>query len=432
MTDLPGAALLIDDKFKFVEDFYQKNSEKYYTENAAEFFNLVKFENYFIERGIPVLRYHSTDINEFKDFIDKINNIRLVVLDLDLDGDGEVGDVDKEVVREMLEILKEKLGYFFVIIYSAHSEEWNDIRDELSDELKSIINHLEIITKEEPDGIESKIREALDKISSLAILFPFEKNLQKSIDKMFSNLAEFDMDTWKVIIQNLKRETGNLWEYELINLLLNMLKNYYMPKEEIFKLSLSEEKIEYDRDTISRIYRTFNYITGLPEPPVFTGNIYKTEEESSEREYALIITPECDIAQNKHDGRYLAIYGFNIKENFSRGYGRNPDDDVPLYVRKSGKKSNGKYKSYNKLNEFKSPHQYIYILPFVLEDGNHIAFDFRVAESVPEANIKKWKFIARVNEPLITDIMDQFSNVFNRKGLPSLIPKGMKLIENDR
>lgn len=283
--------------------------------------------------------------------------------------------------------------------------------------------------------------EKIKELSSLSVIYTFERELNRARDIMSSKFIEFGKETWKYVACKQKKEVGHLWEYEIINVLLSLIKQS-MIKEKIFTEELVRNCPEQDdseminKEMIGKIYRAFNYLEGLPSGSAFTGNLYKTDKETDkEKEYALVLTPECDIAQSKNTGRFTVVYGFNVNENFDKEYDRT-NEDVPIYVMKAGRDRNNpeKWRSFKQLNKLENPNQYIYLLPFAIaHDGTykHIALDFRVVESVSEDTIRGWELKLRINDPLMVDIQDKFSNLFNRKGLPSLLSEKMKLLEDD-
>lgn len=61
-------------------------------------------------------------------------------------------------------------------------------------------------------------------------------------------------------------------------------------------------------------------------------------------------------------------------------------------------------------------------------NSKSIVFDYRVSNSIRESQIKKWKLVLRINDPLITHILDEYSNLFNRKGLLSFPFEKMTLL----
>ena len=426
---IPGSALLVDDQLDKMND------------ESRNLWNLIVALN---KKGIPVLTFSSYYVNEFKELIRKSSNIRLVILDLDLDGDGNVSDADEEVIKNFLKILLDKYGYFFLFIYSAHKEKWEDIKgtimEELGIESSRVFFENMVFEFQKGDDIRDVIIQKIRDISSLSLFYGFEGEFNKARDNVARNFIEFDKETWKYILCNQKKEVGDLWMHELAHLLLALIK-HNLTENISFPVELTEDcdsvRDNYSLDMISKVYRAFNYIDNIPSNVIFTGNLYQTNYEDTEKEYALIITPACDIAQNRNTGKFVVVYGFNVNDNFHSDYDR-ASDNPPLYVRKAGKDRNrpNMWRTFNSLNKIKNPNQYIYLLPFAIKDPasesyTHVALDFRIVETVPEELVNSWHFKLRLNDPLMVDIQDKFSNLFNRVGLPTLLPGEIKLINED-
>ena len=420
---IPGSVLIIDDKFKDII-LSQKTEDTEMDNNELE--QLCRLFSLFIKEGIPILIFSSDDMTEFEDFVNKTHNVRVVVLDLDIDGDGVVGDKDKSFIKEGLIKMFDKYGYFFIIIYSAYSEVWedeiwNDIKndDSIPENIKKIPESMILSYNKNDKNVLEEIINKIRELPSLSVILTFENELKRSLDGIAGRFVEFENNTWKSIIHNIKNEVGDLWEYELVQLLLGLIKHNIKKKDlfgSINQDSQSDVAPEMVKNVapemVKKIYRALNYIDNLPVDPVYTGNLYRTDNKDSEKEYALVITPECDIAQNKNDNKFTVIYGTDNIDKISE------------------KRKKTKKKTVQELNEeHKVKKDYLYTLKFPIEDRNVIVIDFRFVETIEINKIKNWTFLGRVNDPMITDIMDKFSNLFNRKGLPSLLPKGMKIID---
>ncbi|BBB31910.1 conserved hypothetical protein [Thermotomaculum hydrothermale] len=470
---IPGSALIVDDRLEQIKDCLKNSKTLLKSEKEdinkklenKELNKLLELILYLNRKGIPVTMFSSNDINNFENLIKNTRNIRLVFLDLDIDGDGKVTDTDEEVIKRFIEILIKNQGYFFLFILSNHKEKWeNDIKSDLIQKYE-FLNHMSGELDKQEDVfsvISNKIRE----LNSLNIIYSFEKELNKARDIVAKKFVEFNKETWEYLISKQKKEVGDLWEFEMITLLLNLIKQS-MEKSKVFLRHSNNDNQEnnnrdnnkedydnnknnndnqenngdesYDIEMISKIYRSFNYVENVPSTVIFTGNLYKTNKNDVEKEYALILTPECDIAQSKNIDRYVVVYGFNVNDNFNNSYNRT-DDNVPIFVKRAGRDRNNseKWKSFNSLNKIKNPNQYIYLLPFAIEEGKnsngqkkiykHIGLDFRIIESISANKMYSWKLKLRVNDPLMVDIQNKFSNLFNRKGIPSLLPEKMKLI----
>jgi len=418
---VPGSALLIDDRLELIERLLKNSETSFENAEIEELNNLWNLILSLNRKGIPVTMFSSNDVNDFENLVKETQNIRLVILDLDIDGDGEVTEADEEVIKNFIRILKKEQGYFFLFIYSGHKEKWEDIKEELEEDQEFVNNMTLVFAKEEE--LENGIVKKIEKLSSLSVIHSFERELNKARDIVANKFIEFGNETWKSIISMQRKEVGDLWEYELLNLFLGLIR-HNMRKSGIFPNFPDPSNNDYSYDMIKKIYNTLNYVSLSRSSGnvVFTGNLYETRDGDVDKKYALILTPECDIAQEKNkiddEKIHIVVYGIST-ENMNR------------VSKKRGKSENKVVRELN--DKQKLDKEYLYTLLFPFSSKNdHIILDFRFVETVKESIIKEnWMPIARINEPMITDIMDKFSNYINRKGLPSLLPRGIKLIGED-
>ena len=124
---VPGSALLIDDRLELIERLLKNSETSFENAEIEELNNLWNLILSLNRKGIPVTMFSSNDVNDFENLVKETQNIRLVILDLDIDGDGEVTEADEEVIKNFIRILKKEQGYFFLFIYSGHKEKWEDI-----------------------------------------------------------------------------------------------------------------------------------------------------------------------------------------------------------------------------------------------------------------------------------------------------------------
>ena len=247
--------------------------------------------------------------------------------------------------------------------------------------------------------------------------------------KPLINYFDFEKNSWEKIHQALMHETGSMAHIEISNILFATIKQhmidsrYPTPKENgnpfiddpIIK-KLVFETINYTRNTNNR----------LKDQPIWTGNFYQTNIKGESRKYALIITPECDFAQEKNIF-YKVVFGFEINDiTFSPDYDHSTYDEkdpLQIFPFRAGKLKNGseivwglkKVLQNNYINKNTSPNQYLYSLPHISK--NLIYIDFRDVKSHERVDLENWTLLLRINEPMITDILDKYSNLHNRKGL---------------
>jgi len=116
MNKFPGIALLIDDQF----DLVYKDDIEYLDDIDSQKLKIqqtsLKIVNSFLtDNHIPYVNIKETsDISKMIDSINSYSNVRLLILDLDLNNDGNVGpEDDYALIFKILETAIIAYGYFF-------------------------------------------------------------------------------------------------------------------------------------------------------------------------------------------------------------------------------------------------------------------------------------------------------------------------------
>ncbi|ODS36916.1 hypothetical protein BEH94_05880 [Candidatus Altiarchaeales archaeon WOR_SM1_SCG] len=388
-----------------------------------EYTNLKRLVDFFETEGIPVMKISDTQNLQFiTEYIQKLRNIRLLILDLDLNGDGNVDLDDEELIRKILEISVKEYGYFFLLINSAHKEKWEEIKENIHNDIhvKKVIENLSHVFSKE-DDLWDTLEKIMEEKFSLNLIYKFEQNLNKARDSAFREFIDFDTDTWNNLIHLMSKESGEIVHSNITNIMLVLLKQHMLSVKYNPPNNCSNQS--RDKDIIKNLYKSLNYVLNeneiLDNDPIWTGNLYKTNYTDIGKKLALVITPECDIAQKNNIEQYKVLYGFEINDTTFCKYDHKDNNtvNIPLFTKRAGRSmNNNNWRSRKDLNQIKNPNQYLYILPFAIEN-NSTCMDFRFSETVSKEDTNTWNLKLRVIEPLITDIMDKYSNLFNRKGL---------------
>lgn len=428
MSYFPGNIMVIDDKYDLVY-----HDEPINPSDKIQYKSFVDIKRFAENSGIPLISITKTDdAIDLKKMICQYDNVRLLILDLDLNDDGSVSaDDDYLTIQLILKTAIEKFGYFILMINSSHSEEWDKIVDVIKNEINpKFLNNLTY--KFDKTSMESAY-DAIGTIGenySMEIIYHFEAKLNEARDKAFHNYFDYEKNSWEKIYLNLKHETGLMAHNEISNILLNTIKQYLIDSR--YPEIEENGDMEDDHELIKLVFETINYTRNSKErlkgQLIWTGNFYQTNLDDDSRKYALVITPECDIAQNKQL-YYKIVYGFEINEKtLPEDYDPENFNEItrPVFPTRIGTiKNNNKYalatnkalKSYI-INRHPSPNQHLYLLPYIV--SNLIYIDFRDVNSLKKIDMDEWTLLLRINEPRITDILDKYSNLHNRKGLISL------------
>ena len=423
MAYFPGNVLIIDDKFDIIHQVEPTDPS-----DKTHYLSFKGIKEFCESNGIPYISITDTnDTTSLKRRINAYDNIRLLILDLDLNGDGDVGpDDDYLTISLILEIALKKYGYFLLLVNSAHSEAWESIIKSLpsSINIKLFNNLTYVYNKTDKEPIYDSLKNICDNYS-LELIYHFECCLNEARDKAFSNFFDFEKNSWEKIFKVFHRETGEMAHNDVSNLLNSIIKQHLIS---VKYPEVKDSSPEPEPDPIINrlVYETINYTKNsnniLDKHPKWTGNLYLTDI-SEEHKYALIINPECDIAQKKHL-YYKILFGFELNDktlpiNYDP---QNIGDGVPpLLPYRIGKVLNGKTIEWATKKHLESTvkklkaNQYLSILPYI--NDKTVFLDYRDINSIKESEMVNWKLILRLNEPMLTNIIDSYSNLMNRKGL---------------
>lgn len=421
----PGNALIIDELFELAYQTPITDNPIHEVQQKS----FIGLKNFLDNNGITFSAITTTsDASELKNRISSYSNIRLIILDLDLNDDGEVGEVDDyPVIFLILREAIKKFGYFFLLINSAHAEKWQDIKNNLPEDLRLFA------AKGTPSDVYDKtsqvsIVEKLDVIKSrnysLELLFDFESFLNEARDKAFQGLIDQEKRTWNKIYNQVQSEAGNYANYIICDMLFSLVKQHMLGAS--FTIPKVDDPI--DESIAKRAFINATYILNrgnvLDNQPKWTGNLYYIQNPSIPHlHYALIVTPECDIAQNRFL-HYQIICGYEVNDNtFPNTYdpAAFADTAPPLHALKNGR-SKGKWKNKETLLNKSNFIEHLYLLPYASNNEKSIIFDFRDLTFVTQNRLDTFQLIKRVTDPVMTDILNKISGIYNRKGLPPILP----------
>lgn len=430
MSIFPGNVLVIDDQFNLG---YQKNEPEDISQKT-QWGNFRRLQHLFDNNGFCFATITETNnIVNIIDTLKKYQNIRLLILDLDLDESGEVEEGDIEMVKYIVLASLDIFGYYFLAINSSYSEKWDTIRDEMladfeldTEKNKRTIHFLKnfcISLNKSNQEIEDQLLALLSGKFSTELITQFEAKLNYARDRALSPFMDFASDTWEHLYKILKEDMDSREHvnFTLNSFLFGLLKQHMID----INYTVPNAAQEIDSDLQQSMIRSFSYLDNinkqLDKHPVWTGNLYYNASGSEKDKYLLVITPECDIAQSKGIG-YTVITGFEYDLPIDYEPKKFEDNEnPPLTVKIAGKKD-GKWKSKSDIGGLiKGPG--FYPLLHGSRDKKHLIFDMRSAFRIEEFPSDKYTLQLRVNEPIITDITDKFSAIFNRKGVPRLTSK---------
>lgn len=278
--DIPGRILIVDNIEKDVKSLIDE----------------------FMNQGISVIYTQPYFINK-----DIFKNIRLVIFDYLLYDDDLENSLD--TISLFINSIYNRTKFFIIVIWSAYvnGENKKIVIEKIKEnyqlnygvDIPGII--LEPINKEELNSL-NLIKNIEKKISSypeLKLTYEIENVLDNSRDLIISTIYEFG--NWNILLSNIGRDINisSINRY-LINIYINIIKrqlnmnkkiNTYI--EEVLKI-----KTPIDNKKFAKIYSLQNYYEVNDEENLWTGDILFN---NINKKYYIVITAECDFAQNKYD-----------------------------------------------------------------------------------------------------------------------------------
>jgi hypothetical protein len=428
MPNFPGIALIIDELFDLAYlPLITDNPAK-----AIQQKSFIDLKYYLQNNGISFATITNTnDIVQLKKRINSYDNVRLLILDLDLNDDGEVGeDDDYLTIFLILQEALNKFGYFFLLINSAHAEKWDEIKKVLPIEINIFSakkSPVDTYDKSSEISITDKLTALKTNNFSLELIYDFECFLNTARDKAFQGIIDFEKRTWNKIYKQIHNEAGSYANFIVSDLLLSLIKQHMIGDK--YSIPTTDDPINVD--IAKKAFVNANYISNansaLSSQPIWTGNLYHIENPVIPHlQYAVIITPECDISQGKFL-HYQIVCGYEFNEStFPVNY--HPDSYTqlvpPIHVLKSGM-SKGKWKAKDNLQNKNNFIEHLYTLPFCSINDKTVILDFRDITFVTSNRISTYKLIRRVGDPVLTDLLNKISGIFNRKGLPPFLPSNI-------
>lgn len=405
----------------------------------------------FLDQGIPVQYWKGTG-----NLPRSIFNVRIVIIDLDLEGLNMRVPGD-QFYFPAIEALRKIPGPFIVIIVAREFDPIDPIK------LKEVYNHKvglplcgyiasEGLTKdklENPTYLEDLIVSLLEKNEILHLILSWEGIFDKAKDAAISDIMLYDVDApiralVKLLCDN--SGEGKATARELIDVMIRLVSRRTSETEEVDNLvklisGINKGQIENDYPSFEdlRLYSKLMFYLPSAEEEIMTGDIFETSERFK---YGLILTPKCDIIQG-HTEKVLVCYGFPLRrENFW-------DPDFPPYkidpkiveLCRKKKEKNIEEKivgvAENRYFRESLPAGLPIMWNFCPEDGTFgICLDFNNVQSIEISEInekwkvkKTWKRLSRIDTPYIEEILQKYGSLVSRVGTLQINRSPSKLEE---
>lgn len=416
MLTIPGQILVVDDKREEVEDLIQT----------------------FMRAGQGVIYIRGVqDITP-----ERLTGVRLVVLDLDLNETGQVEEEDYELAALVLRRLAlNGHGFYLIAVWSQHVGE-PSILERLQGAYREQTGHLipglflEPFDKNHIDQEEvaGKIAEWIERQPSAGLVFEWERLLNRARDYATSDILDLEGGSLASLVKVLRKEIGEGANRELVQLFNKVLLRY-MTTGDLVEIRELMDRLGKDGGVDLNWYVKFHqfqaYYSLDDTESIWTGDIWSTSEEDQEKQFAILITPACDLAQSK--ARYLKVaYAVLLepwstaKNKFRMGKGK----AVAALTHTNPEPETGEEGPI-----IPDLPQNIYPLPFFPTNDTFswLLVDLSQVEAVRSDHFtaRGWKRICRLDSPYIEDLMHRYAALSERVGMPT-IPEEIREAEARR
>ena len=378
------------------------------------------FENKLFERlnaSTEYVVFPIKSVDALEEALKNVSTFKALILDWNFERDStgiedELGIQLPAVTPESL-LLKTDI-YSLIYVYSQ-----NQISENIKSRLKvKFGSKIDFKIKGQEDKVDDHANSIFDDITTfensnkhMEIPFVWSQAINKSVQEIFVELEQADPN-WLKEIRDTAASDGVEPTSEVIDIFHHILNESLIQNK-----SLRDALNAYQCDVAAiaeentaKLYRRIFYSKLHEDAPLMTGDIFKF----SEKEYGILITPECEVENRKDSCLEFLIFqedDINIFLNSSYSYKRGIDQ----YTEKKGKSLK---KIYN--NDTISSH-ILPSFPFSSESCNKSAsINFKSAFSIrtPEDYADK-RIGYKLNAPYIHQLGQRYVSFFGKYGVPA-------------
>jgi len=415
----------------FVDDHYDDSSVQEAVTKIVQMGMSIQFWN---GKGIPP---------------EAIRNVRIVILDLNLLGLDTLpqGDSRYYPAAEALKKIADVTGPFLVIMMATEFDNKDPkllaraYESQYGTKIPGFVATAGLTKTEEledPSLLGTLIKNELQNNKSLDLILLWEVLVDRAKDRALSDLFRSDVEnTVLALINSLSDDYKESAGRELVSTLLRLVSrrvNIGSDYEELNRLvtEINRKRFSGTPDLVL-IHRRMFYTPSGSEP-LWTGDIYQTTDQARFNDYAILLTPTCDLGQEKASHLRLCL-GFPLKTELVK----NPE--WPPYTRDHGvlqkKKGNmPDLESWTERRYFKPdimnkpPSRMYPVWHFAESDEKEmfgICFDFDATVTIGQDDLKHWKRISRLDSPHIEDMLQKFGSHVFRLGTPEINKSPVRL-----
>ena len=430
MTTSIGKILFIDDKYSDVKKAVEK----------------------LVEKGMTVQYWNGKG-----DFPVSIFNVRVVIIDLDLSGIGTRA-AGPEFYLSAAQVLNKIPGPFVAIIMALDYN--TDDPSSLNSYYKEKFPESPLcgvvakngLTKDEVDEDPTTLKKIIETTISedkiLGLVLAWEGVMDKAQDKAFSDIITKEIRcTVLSLVKSLCRDFGeeSAAREFVITMMRLVSRRTFEPKEfqdldtltrELNLINIDDPD-KYPCEEDLQMHNKLMFFEPVSTEMVWTGDIFKTSGLPRFDDYAIVLTPVCDLVNNK-TAKVLMCIGFPVDEAFFKDSEYPPykiDNgvkDIELQAKNRDKTANFIKNKYM-LGKPRLPDSLFFLWNF--EDEAKIlgiCFNFNNIKTLSaiEINESKWKRIRRLDSPFIQELLERYGRFASRVGTPEINLSPIKLREN--
>lgn len=399
-----------------------------------------------VEKGLSVQFWDGKG-----DFPNTIQNVRVVVLDLDL---AELGSrTGPEFYLSAVQVLNRIPGPYVVIILSVDFQK--DDPFELESYYKAVYKcpisgyiSEDGLTKaeerEDPSRLIGIINSCIKTNALLNLVQSWEMVVDGAKDKALSDLITKEVeDAIFILINSLKKDFGiEGASRELIEILMRLVSRRTNdgPSFETLKTIIDQTRYSIPanypslEDTL--LFNRIMFYEPHTGERIFTGDIFRLpsisikaqtkdplERENKYENYAIIMTPMCDIIQDKAK-KLLVCVAFPLDEKYFDDPVYPPfkiDNAVIKFMEEENDKTESQLKDFLRiryLERKRSLPENLYTIWNFKDTGDifGICFDFHNVRSVAKSEISKWERISRLDSPFLGEMVQKYNSLMSRTG----------------
>lgn len=368
-----------------------------------------------------------------------LENVRLLIIDLYLVGNDKEASYD--AVASILEKVSEKTQFFIIALYSKYTEHAAKNK-QIIEELKEIFHRrteadlkafflepfgkVGITQKELVDRLEKAI--ASNPICGL--LLEIERSIENARDHTVSDIIV--TASVPVILKTLEEEVGEVaLSREMVGLFLRVLGRHCKPTEamSVCIKELISQSPSIDADKYGRIHNLQSYYIVPEQEAIWTGDVLE-----GKKDYAVIVTPECDFAQRKKRPLDYVKLIAGIRINHGDFANEEFFEKIKTQLKISKRRTLEDCVKSILTGGLKKRFYVLKCLKDYKDTIFHLVLDFqrisklRFKEKVAALGAGNWRRVCRIDTPIIADLLQKYSAYSSRIGaqtIPSDVVKSM-------